>query len=162
MNIKFSFQKTHLFNFFRIFKSLLFLFEVCINLIEILCSVSIESYNSQKFAFEERRYYHDFNIFSFKFPKLSSSELFESHCLFELFETHFHLNYSNLNVHLNYSNLNVHLNYSKFNVHLNYPTFKFHFNFRHLDFHLNYSITAFDLMFRKSNIEYRVLKISER
>ena len=82
-----------------------------------------------------------------------------------------HLNYSKFNVYLNYSKFNVHLNYSKFNVylnysnlklHLNYPAFKFHFNFRHSDFYLNYSTIAFDLMFKKSNVEYRMLEISGR
>ena len=87
---------------------------------------------------------HGSNIPSFKFFKSS---------LFELFEAH---------LHLNYPNLNVHLNYSKFNVHLNYSAFKFHLNFRHSDFHFNYSTTALDLMFKKSNIEYQMLKISGR
>ena len=99
------------------------------------------------------KFCHDFNIPPFKFPKSSLSELFESHCSLELPEAH---------LYLNYSNFNSHLNYSKFNVHLNYSTFKFYFNFRHLNFHLNYSIIALDLMFKKSNIEYRVLKINER
>ena len=84
--------------------------------------------------------------------------------------------------------VNVHLNYPKFiftwttrsssspelpesHLYLNYPNFiftwttrssKFHFNFRHSDFHLNYSTTAFDLLFRKSSVKYRVLETSVR
>ena len=92
-------------------------------------------------------------MFLFKFFKSSSSQLHDVQCLFKLFEIHFHLNYSKFNVHLNYSNLKLHLNY---------PAFKFYFNFRHLDFHFNYSTIALDLMFKKSNIEYRVLEINGR
>ena len=65
-------------------------------------------------------------------------------------------------VYLNYPKFNVYLDYSNLKLHLNYSAFKFYFNFRHSDFHLNYSITALDLMFKKSNVEYRVLKISVR
>ena len=136
MNVKFSFQKIvfckiHFFDLFSYFSS--FLFEVCINLFEVLHIVNIESRNSQKFAFEKRRYYHDSNILSFKFFKLSS---------FELFEVHFYLNYSNLifiwiiryssslelfevYLHLNYSNLRFHLNYSTFKVLFQFPTLRF-------------------------------------
>ena len=164
INIKFSFQKTAFckkFTFSIFFYSSSFLFEVYINLFEILYIVNVESRDSQKFAFEKKRYYHDSNIF--------------------------HLNSLN-QVHLNYTTFNVYLNYSKFifiwiirslfsfelfgsHLHLNYSTFifiwtirrlKFHFNFRHSDFHFNYSITALDLMFRELNIEYRILEISVR
>ena len=146
INVKFSFQKTTFAKnlLFRSFYSSPFLFEAYISLFEILHFVNDESRDSQKFAFEKREYYHDSNIFSFKFFKLSSSQLHDVQCLFKLFEIYLYSNYPNLRLHLNY------------------PAFEFHFNFRYSDFHLNYSITALDLMFKKSNVEYRVLEISVR
>ena len=80
----------------------------------------------------------------FKFFKSSSSQLYDVQCSSELLEVYLHLNYSNLKLYLNY------------------PAFEFHFNFRHSDFHFNYLTIALDLMFKKSNIEYRILEISVR
>ena len=99
INIKFSFQKPAFCKkstFSIFFYSLSFLSEAYINLFEILHIVNIESRDSQKFAFEKKRYYHDSNISSFKFFKSSSSQLHGVQCLFELFEIHLHLNYPNL------------------------------------------------------------------
>ena len=96
---------------------------------------------------------HDSNMPSFKFFKSSSPQLYDVQYSSELFEVYLHLNYSKFKVHLNYPNLKLHLNY---------PAFKFHFNFRHIDFYFNYSTIVLDLMFKKSNIEYRMLIISVR
>ena len=79
IDIKFLFQKTSFCknSLFRSFYSLSFLFEICINLFKILYIINVESRNSQKFASEKKKYYHDSNIFLFKFFKSSLSQLYD-------------------------------------------------------------------------------------